>query len=81
MLKSKKHLGEDFTSHYQDPHNVLDETLPNFIKRKAPKKGREKERRDKDQSPGKANKPKRGRPQEGGKGTTKNHRILHPPAA
>jgi len=30
----------------------FDETLPNFTKKKAPKKGREKETRGKDQSPG-----------------------------
>jgi hypothetical protein len=30
-----------------------DETLPNFKKKKAPKKGREKETKGKDQSPGK----------------------------
>jgi hypothetical protein len=31
---------------------IFDETLPNFIKKKATKKGREKETRGKDQSPG-----------------------------
>jgi hypothetical protein len=31
----------------------IDETLPNLIKRKHPKKGREKETKGKDQSPGK----------------------------
>jgi hypothetical protein len=32
---------------------ALDETMPNFIKRKHPKKGREKETTSKDQSPSK----------------------------
>jgi hypothetical protein len=36
---------------------LIDETLPNFIKRKHPKKGREKETSGKDQSPGKQNSP------------------------
>ncbi len=35
-----------------------DETLPNFIKRKHPKKGREKKTRGKDQSPSKQARPK-----------------------
>jgi hypothetical protein len=33
--------------------NQNDETLPNFIKRKHPKKGREKKTRGKDESPSK----------------------------
>jgi hypothetical protein len=35
------------------PIEAPDETLPNVIKRKHPRKGREKKTRDKDQSPGK----------------------------
>jgi hypothetical protein len=44
----------------------IDETLPNFTKNKALKKGREKETRDKDQSPGKQTAQTRQGP--GGKG-------------
>jgi hypothetical protein len=50
-------------------HHPLEtrETLPNFNKKKAPKKRREKETRTKVQA---SKQPKRGRPQ-GGNGTTK----------
>jgi hypothetical protein len=50
-----------------------DETLPNFIKRKHPRKGEKKKQgaRTKVQA---SKHPKRGRPQ-GGKGTTKNRTL------
>ncbi len=54
---------------------MIDETLPNFIKRKHPKKGREKETNGKDQSPGKQIAQKRPATY-GGKGTAK-YRNLH----
>jgi len=34
-------------------YGINDETLPNFIRRKRPRQGEEKETRGKDQSPGK----------------------------
>ncbi len=40
----------------------IDETLPNFIKRKHPQKGREKETKCKDQSPGRQKRAPKRRP-------------------
>jgi hypothetical protein len=41
------------------PIEAPDEIVPNFIKRKHPRKGREKETKGKDQSPGKQTTQKR----------------------
>jgi hypothetical protein len=48
----------------------IDETLPNLIKRKHPKKGREKKKQRARTKVQASKQPKQGRPQ-GGKGTTK----------
>jgi hypothetical protein len=50
---------------------LIDETLPNFVKKKAPKKGREKETRGLYQSPGKQIAQKRWATR-----TTKNRTLL-----
>jgi hypothetical protein len=67
-IKKPKHLV--FHTH------VTNETLPNFKKRKHPRKGEKKNKGQRTKVQG-SKQPKRSRPQ-GGKGTTKNPTIHHP---